>query len=142
MSDNTFGSGIAKAFEPAISDDKTPGDPPKTKPEEASGEDQALNALIMDLESVDGYQMEDEKEVDATQEGPIPEEYLETDRNMGLTNQEVLARRKKFGPNLMKEEKQNKVLKFIMFFYGPIQFVMEVSFLCHPKFLSPVPSIG
>jgi hypothetical protein len=58
-----------------------------------------------------------------------------------LSSQEVLSRRKKFGMNQMKEEKENLILKFLGFFIGPIQFVMEVSrhvfiyfSLCFPRF--------
>ena len=45
----------------------------------------------------------------------------------GLTEQEVQARRRKYGLNQMKEEKENLILKFFSYFVGPIQFVMEVS---------------
>jgi H+-transporting ATPase len=73
---------------------------------------------------------------------------LQTDTRVGLTNEEVLQRRRKYGLNQMKyvdtantpsvelnrlntdkrhrEEKENLVLKFLGFFVGPIQFVMEV----------------
>ena len=128
MSGNTSGPAFTTPFEPANFDEKMPEDPSKTKHEEDDEEDEDIDALIEDLESLDGHQMEDDDEVDATQERPIPEDYLKTDRNIGLTDQEVLTRRKKFGPNQMKEEKENLILKFLMFFYGPIQFVMEVSF--------------
>ena len=56
----------------------------------------------------------------------VPEEFLQTDTNMGLSDQEVERRRKKFGLNQMKEEKENLILKFLGYFVGPIQFVMEV----------------
>ena len=35
----------------------------------------------------------------------------------------------RYGLNQMKEEKENLILKFLGYFVGPIQFVMEVSFL-------------
>jgi H+-transporting ATPase len=50
-----------------------------------------------------------------------------TDTRTGLTNAEVISRRKKYGLNQMKEDKENLILKFLMYFVGPIQFVMEVS---------------
>lgn len=53
---------------------------------------------------------------------------VQTDTRVGLTSEEVLQRRKKYGLNQMKEEKENLILKFLGFFVGPIQFVMEVSF--------------
>jgi magnesium-transporting ATPase (P-type) len=53
---------------------------------------------------------------------------LQTDTRVGLTSEEVLQRRRKFGLNQMKEEKENLLLKFLGFFVGPIQFVMEVRF--------------
>jgi hypothetical protein len=58
---------------------------------------------------------------------PIPENMLQTDINIGLSQTDVDLRLKKYGLNQMKEEKENQLLKFVMFFVGPIQFVMEVS---------------
>ena len=51
---------------------------------------------------------------------------VQTDTRVGLTSEEVLQRRKKYGLNQMKEEKENMILKFFSYFVGPIQFVMEV----------------
>lgn len=101
----------------------------KTKP--ANGEeeeDEDMDALIDELESQDGHQEEEGE--DETQAGGggrvIPEDQLQTDTRHGLTEQEVVARRKKYGMNQMKEEKENLILKFLGYFIGPIQFVMEV----------------
>lgn len=90
-------------------------------------EDEDMDALIDELESQDGHVEEEEEE----EQGPgagrvIPEDQLQTDTRVGLTEQEVLSRRKKYGLNQMKEEKENLILKFLGFFVGPIQFVMEV----------------
>lgn len=52
---------------------------------------------------------------------------MQTDTRHGLTSEEVLVRRRKYGLNQMKEEKENLILKFFGYFVGPIQFVMEVS---------------
>jgi H+-transporting ATPase len=52
---------------------------------------------------------------------------LQTDTRVGLTSEEVLQRRRKYGLNQMKEEKENMILKFLGFFVGPIQFVMEAA---------------
>ncbi|KAK1969602.1 plasma-membrane proton-efflux P-type ATPase [Colletotrichum sublineola] len=57
----------------------------------------------------------------------VPEEQLQTDTRLGLTEQEVLNRRRKWGRNEMAEQKENLILKFFMFFVGPIQFVMEAA---------------
>ncbi|KAJ8099347.1 hypothetical protein POJ06DRAFT_133567 [Lipomyces tetrasporus] len=95
--------------------------------EDAEDEDEDIDALIADLESEEGNPLEDE-EVEAGQSArPVPEELLQTDPRYGLTSDEVVARRKKYGLNQMKEEKENLVLKFLMYFVGPIQFVMEAA---------------
>ena len=72
---------------------------------------------------------EEEEEEDNTPGGGrvIPEDQLQTDTRTGLTEAEVHIRRKKYGLNQMKEEKENMLLKFLGYFVGPIQFVMEVS---------------
>jgi H+-transporting ATPase len=88
-----------------------------------------MDALIDELESQDGH-AEEEEEGDAANPSTgrvVPEDQLQTDTRLGLTEQEVLARRKKYGMNQMKEEKENLILKFLGYFIGPIQFVMEVS---------------
>ncbi|KAK9369603.1 hypothetical protein V1509DRAFT_638735 [Lipomyces kononenkoae] len=95
---------------------------------EAEEEDEDIDALIADLESEDGANALEDEEVEAGQSvRPVPEELLQTDPRYGLTNDEVTARRKKYGLNQMSEEKENLVLKFFMYFIGPIQFVMEAA---------------
>lgn len=87
-----------------------------------------MDALIDELESEDGHAEEDEGQ-DETPAGTgrtVPEDQLQTNTSMGLTESEVHARRKKYGLNQMKEEKENLILKFFGYFVGPIQFVMEV----------------
>lgn len=97
-------------------------------PAEDEEEDEDMDALIAELESDDGHMDEEDDEGDEPGSSrPVPEELLNTDTRMGLTDAEVTARRKKYGLNQMKEEKENMILKFCMFFVGPIQFVMEVS---------------
>jgi hypothetical protein len=46
--------------------------------------------------------------------------------------------------NQMKEEKENLILKFLGFFIGPIQFVMEVSdqLFTFPRFGVPIAHIA
>lgn len=96
-----------------------------------------IDALIDDLESHDGEVNEEEEVTEVGQARPIPEELLKTDTTRGLSDQEVAARRKKFGLNQLKEEKENLILKFLMYFVGPIQFVMEVRISPAPPWHEP-----
>lgn len=102
---------------------------PAKKPIEEE-EDEGMDALIDELESQNGHAEDDEEEREVTPASGrvIPEDQLQTDTRIGLTESEVLARRKKYGMNQMKEAKENLVLKFLGYFVGPIQFVMEVCF--------------
>jgi H+-transporting ATPase len=111
--------------------------PPAKKPAEDEEEDEDMDALIDELESQDGHAEEDEGEEEATPGGGrvVPEDQLQTDTRIGLTEAEVHARRKKYGMNQMKEEKENLILKFLGYFIGPIQFVMEV---CCPNLNFPL----
>ena len=96
--------------------------------DEDDEDDEDIDALIDDLESMDGHEEEEEEQI--SQPGgarPVSEDLLQTDTRLGLTSAEVEHRRRKFGLNQMKEEKENLILKFLMYFVGPIQFVMEVS---------------
>ncbi|KAK6347046.1 plasma membrane H+-ATPase [Orbilia brochopaga] len=88
-----------------------------------------IDALIDDLESEDGhiFEEDEEDEVGGASARPVPEDLLKTDTRLGLTSAEVETRRKRYGLNQMKEEKENLVLKFFMYFVGPIQFVMEAA---------------
>lgn len=91
-------------------------------------DDADMEALISELEREDGrIDLEDEGTQDAGIARPLPNELLQTNPRYGLTDNEVLVRRKKYGWNKMKEEKENLVIKFFSYFTGPIQFVMEVS---------------
>jgi H+-transporting ATPase len=98
-------------------------------PLEDDEEIEDIDALIDDLESQDGG--DDDFEDDAapgSSARPVPEDLLQTDTRVGLTSVEVDQRRRKYGLNQMNEDKENLILKFLMYFVGPIQFVMEVSF--------------
>ncbi|KAH7370743.1 putative plasma membrane ATPase [Rhexocercosporidium sp. MPI-PUGE-AT-0058] len=101
---------------------------PAKKPIEEE-EDEDMDALIDELESQDGHAEDDEEEHEASPAGGrvVPEDQLQTDTRVGLTESEVLARRKKYGMNQMKEAKENLALKFLGYFVGPIQFVMEAA---------------
>lgn len=103
--------------------------PPKAVPAADEDEDEDIDALIEDLESQDGHAAveEEEEETTAATGRVVPEDMLQTDSRVGLTESEVTQRRRKYGLNQMKEEKENLILKFFSYFVGPIQFVMEVS---------------
>ena len=105
------------------------GDPEKKAKaeDEEEEDDEDIDALIQDLESQDGHIDEEDEEGEPGMGRTVPEELLQTDTRLGLTEADVLARRRKYGLNQMKEEKENLFLKFLMYFVGPIQFVMEVS---------------
>lgn len=91
-------------------------------------DDEDIDQLIDDLESQDGHDeaVDDEEAVAGSSARPVPEDILQTDTRTGLTSAEVEQRRRKYGLNQMKEEKENLILKFLFYFVGPIQFVMEV----------------
>lgn len=96
----------------------------------ASDEEDDIDALIDELQSHQGSDDESESDNEAVAAGEarvIPEEYLQTDPSYGLSADDVLKRRKKYGLNQMSEENENLIIKFIMFFVGPIQFVMEAA---------------
>lgn len=108
---------------------KIPHNEKKQLPDDDDDED--MDALIDDLESHDGRVEEEEEVVEPGSAITVPEGLLQTNPEYGLSDNEVSARRKKYGWNQMKEEKENLILKFLSYFVGPIQFVMEV---CEPTF--------
>ncbi|QEU58617.1 Pma1 [Kluyveromyces lactis] len=107
-------------------------EPTKEKPvnnQDSDDEDEDIDQLIEDLQSHHGLddESEDDEHVAAGSARPVPEELLQTDPSYGLTSDEVIKRRKKYGLNQMSEETENLFVKFLMFFIGPIQFVMEAA---------------
>ena len=100
---------------------------------ESDDEEEDIDELVMELQSHHHHaagEGEDDEDSDEEVSGSyteVPEEYLQTDINTGLSSAEVQKRRKKFGLNQMSEEQENLILKFCMFFIGPIQFVMEAA---------------
>lgn len=109
--------------------EKAPQVPPSESDEESDDDD--IDALIDELQSNHGMDAEEESEDEgraaAGEARVIPEEMLQTDPSYGLTSDEVAKRRKKYGLNQMAEDNENLVVKFLMFFIGPIQFVMEAA---------------
>src|SRR4051812_47870868 len=66
--------------------------------EEEEEEDEDIDALIEDLESLDGHEQDDEEEAGeggGMNAGAVSAEYLNTNTSTGLTAQEVLVRRKR-----------------------------------------------
>ncbi|PUU74586.1 plasma membrane ATPase [Tuber borchii] len=92
-------------------------------------DDEDIDGLIQELESLDGHddEFEESDAAPGSSARPVPEDLLQTDTRTGLTSNEVDQRRRKYGLNQMKEEKENLILKFLMYFVGPIQFVMEAA---------------
>jgi hypothetical protein len=138
MADTTnaaAGTQLNTNIEPGGFNEKSEAPPSATKgkPLEEEEEDEDMDALIDELESEDGHAEEEEEgeEVTAGVGRVVPEDQLQTDTRTGLTEAEVAVRRKKYGLNQMKEEKENLILKFLGYFVGPIQFVMEVSSRSH-----------
>ncbi|GME27039.1 ATPase P-type H+ transporting proton pump [Neofusicoccum parvum] len=127
---NHLGTNVPSGdFDEKRATDEKSKDLPPSKPglDDEDDEDEDMDALIEELESQDANIDPEEEETQPGGARPVPEELLQTSTVTGLTNDEVLARRKKFGLNQMKEEKENLVLKFLMYFVGPIQFVMEAA---------------
>lgn len=101
---------------------------PDIDEEDNDGEDENIDTLIDELKSIGGQ---------SDTEGPGLSEVCptvtksrdcpEVDSNIGLSEDEVAQRRRKYGLNQMKEEKKNLFLNFLSYFVGPVQFVMEVS---------------
>lgn len=112
--------------------DPVHGFPPGSEYEKKPLDDDDLedmDLLIDELESVHGLNIDEEELLDESgsdHAASVPEGLLGTDPDRGLSDAEVSIRRKRFGLNKMKEEKENNLLKFLSFFVGPIQFVMEV----------------
>ena len=103
------------------------------------GETKAFDELLASLESDDEKELCTEYQKPAIGEArAIPSVLLETSPNEGLDDAEVLARRKRYGSNMMKEEHRSHLKTFLMFFVGPIQFVMLVSRNLYPPSHSPV----
>ncbi|PWY86874.1 plasma membrane ATPase [Aspergillus heteromorphus CBS 117.55] len=91
-------------------------------------EEKDIDTLIEELESLDGYAELNIQESNQTGRlRPVSDDLLQTDSHTGLSANEVTVRRRKFGSNEMKEAKENLFLKFVWFFIGPVQFVMEAA---------------
>jgi H+-transporting ATPase len=101
---------------------------PTDEDDDEDAEEENMDALIDDLQTVDGdVDVDDDIAIDTgVITRRVSDDMLQTDPEKGLSEIEAQHRRRKYGPNRMKEEKENLVLKFLSFFVGPVQFVMEV----------------
>ncbi|TPX46825.1 H+-exporting ATPase [Synchytrium endobioticum] len=91
--------------------------------------DDDIDALLQTLKDESGEKDEEDEEVekqDDLQTGikKVPPQMLNTDPNLGLTNTEARERLGKFGANILSEHKENMFIKFLMYFWGPIQVTM------------------
>ncbi|KAH8431880.1 plasma-membrane proton-efflux P-type ATPase [Aspergillus melleus] len=101
---------------------------PDINEESNDDEDENIDTLIDELQSLDGHSDGDGPVLnDACSLSGISRDLPEVDRDTGLNEDEVSQRRRKYGLNRMKEEKQNLFLKFLSYFVGPVQFVMEAA---------------
>lgn len=89
-----------------------------------------IDLLIAELEEEDGK--EPDPEVITNGDGTdlrYHADLLEINVNLGLNDAEIIAARRKYGRNRLKQEHRNNLVKFLVLFVGPVQFVMEV---CSP----------
>ncbi|KAL4884382.1 hypothetical protein BJY04DRAFT_215350 [Aspergillus karnatakaensis] len=110
---------IAQEKAPSIAD-------PDIDDEDENG---SITVLIKELEGLEKVNVTKSvrKSVESVGHGHYGTDEYDTDLTTGLTSAEALVRRKQFGPNQLKEEKENLYLKFLSFFVGPVQFVMEAA---------------
>ncbi|WVF67679.1 plasma-membrane proton-efflux P-type ATPase [Kwoniella sp. CBS 6097] len=59
----------------------------------------------------------------------VPPEWLETDRQKGLSSSDIDERRKHSGYNELESPTENQFIKFVSYFRGPILYVMELAVL-------------
>ncbi|ODN73166.1 plasma-membrane proton-efflux P-type ATPase [Cryptococcus amylolentus CBS 6039] len=62
-----------------------------------------------------------------TQGKKVPSEWLDTDRQKGLSANEIEERRKHSGYNELESPSENQFIKFVSYFRGPILYVMELA---------------
>ncbi|KAI9483317.1 MAG: plasma-membrane proton-efflux P-type ATPase [Benjaminiella poitrasii] len=73
-------------------------------------------------------QFEEHEHVEHEDEiSPELELLLHTDPSSGLTNAEVAERTQKFGFNELPERKKNPIIKFLLYFTGPIAYLIEIA---------------
>jgi H+-transporting ATPase len=110
---------------PAALESSVPTAPPQPRVRlPADAEDEDIDALIDDLESQDDHHLEEEEGQQFS--SAIPEELLQTDTRTGLTEAEVVARRREYCPGEL-EQTENLILKFLLCFVQPKMLVNSLS---------------
>lgn len=90
--------------------------------------EETLGSLVNELIAEDGKDVApDTLTLCPVEDKRYPPHITETNVQEGLTDDQVIERRKEYGRNSLTQDKRNPVLKFLGFFNGPIQWVMEVS---------------
>nr|OQO32096.1 hypothetical protein B0A51_00634 [Rachicladosporium sp. CCFEE 5018] len=87
------------------------------------------DATAADVKPKKAWQFWKSEKAAVADDGTVPEEWLESDIKQGLSNTDVESRRKRFGFNELTSEKENLFIKFLMFFTGPVLYVMELAVL-------------
>lgn len=114
-----------------VKDSSSPEQPPLVTVQSQEETEESLSGLIDDLIAEEGGNddVPDSLVPVTAKENPYPAILMETDHRFGLTDDQVAERRKEYGRNSLTQDKENNLVKFLLFFVGPIQFVMEV---CNP----------
>ncbi|KAJ5336721.1 uncharacterized protein N7506_004743 [Penicillium brevicompactum] len=88
--------------------------------------EESLTSLINELIAEEGNDIVPDTLVALPEKDtPYPSLLMETDYHEGLTDEQVADRRKAHGRNCLTQNTTNNWIKFLSFFVGPIQFVME-----------------
>lgn len=110
---------------PAALESSVPTAPPQPRVRlAANAGDEDIDALIDDLESKDDHHLEEEEGQQSY--SAVPEELLQTDTRTGLTEAEVVARRREYCPGEL-EERENLILKFLLCFVQQKMLVNSLS---------------
>ncbi|CAO3639925.1 unnamed protein product [Mucor fragilis] len=81
-----------------------------------------------DEDKKEDAQFEDHEHVEHEDEiSPELELLLHTDPATGLSSTEVAERTEKFGLNELPERRQNPIIKFLLYFTGPIAYLIEIA---------------
>ncbi|ORZ10160.1 plasma-membrane proton-efflux P-type ATPase [Absidia repens] len=82
----------------------------------------------VDDEKKGGVEFEDHEHIEHQDDIPPElEALLHTEPTTGLTSAEVAERTEQFGLNELPERKTNPLVKFLMYFTGPIAYLIEIS---------------
>ncbi|KAI8068323.1 plasma-membrane proton-efflux P-type ATPase [Gongronella butleri] len=82
----------------------------------------------LEEEKKDGVQFESHEHVEHQDDIPPElEALLHTDTSSGLSSSEVAERTEQFGLNELPERKTNPLVKFLLYFTGPISYLIEIS---------------